>query len=115
MNESEFRDWMRNQLRALDNRLKRVEARAEEMDKPKVKVSGELGAGMTAQAEALLKAVRAGGVTDMAIVYLGPDGPIDGWTSSGPEGHLMLLGALSSLGDSLLHPDKERLTEEAAA
>jgi hypothetical protein len=117
MNESEFRDWSRAAMRDLDERIKRLEARPQGELRPQV--SSKLAAGMVQQAEALLKAVRGGGVTGMAIAYLGPDGPLDGWTSSGLEGHLALLGAVQQLNDDLLHPDAERVKilreQEAAA
>lgn len=107
MTEGEFRDWIRAQLQGLDERVRRVEARPS-AEPPRV--SGRLGAGMVEQAEALLKAVKGGGVTGMAIAYLGPEGPIDGWSSSGLDEHLALLGAVQTLNDDLLHPDKDRMT-----
>jgi hypothetical protein len=107
MIESQFRDWIRAQMRALDERVKAVEARPVEVPR---QVGGRLGAGMVEQVEAVLKAVKGGEVVGMAVVYVGPDGPITGWSASGLDGHLSLLGGVVSLQDDLLHPPEDRMT-----
>ena len=115
MNESEFRDWMRNQLRAFDNRLKAVEARPEAGPKPvDVKLRGE----MAALAEGLTRRIREGSVASLGIAFIGTDGTP--YTALGGTGEwYALIGAVQTLNDELLHPDKERLTtppaEETAA
>jgi hypothetical protein len=117
MTEADFRDWVRAQLSGLEGRVRTVEARA--VEKPRPRTGGRFKGGMVKLAEGVLQAVKSGEVTGVAVVYLGPGGPQVGWSSSGGfDGHLMLLGAATSLIDDLLHPDAERhetFLEEAAA
>jgi hypothetical protein len=118
MNESEFRDWIRGQLRALDERVKTLAAQAAVQPPPQV--GGRLAGGQVRMVEQALEAVKTGQVIGLAMVYLGPEGPIDGWSCSGGiEAHLALIGAVQSLNDDLLHPGSdpryEALVEEANA
>ena len=68
---------------------------------------------MVAMVEKTLNAVKAIGRVNRN--RLGPRSPmsategyfqIDGWASDGLEIHLMLIGAVQSLADDLLHPDQ---------
>jgi hypothetical protein len=43
---------------------------------------------------------------------LGPEGLRDGWSSSGFDNHLRLLGGATSLIDDLLHPEEGDRTEQ---
>jgi hypothetical protein len=63
-------------------------------------------------AEGVLAAVRTGEVVGLAVVYLGPEGLRDGWSSSGFDNHLRLLGGATSLIDDLLHPEEGDRTEK---
>ena len=107
MMESEFRDWTRGQLRSLEERLKRLAER--KVEPPPPKVGGKLAGGQAAMAQQLLEAIKGGGVTSLAVVYLGPEGPRNGWSSGGLEDHYALMGLVQELANDLLHPDKERL------
>jgi hypothetical protein len=109
MIESEFRDWTRGQLRRLDERLKALAAERL-VAPPPPKVGGKFAGGQVAMAEKLLARVKQGGVTSLAIVYVGDEGPIDGWScSGGATEHFTLLGAMVALTDDLLHPEKDRV------
>ena len=112
MNESEFRDWARRAQGDFNERLKALERQVGALKVgPPPRIGGRLAAGQVALAEELLRAVKGGGVEGLAIAYLGPDGPIDGWSCSGGVNALhTLLGAVVSLTDELLHPEKERVT-----
>jgi hypothetical protein len=107
MNESEFRDWARGAFGNYDDRLRRVEGRVSQIAAAATapRVGGELAISPIEMAEQLLKAARGGGIRGVAVVYLGPDGPIDGWSCTGEEEvRLALYGAVSFLADSVVHP-----------
>ena len=59
-------------------------------------------------ASELMEAVRVGGIRGLAIVYLGPNGPVDGWAYTGDEDvRYALYGAVCFLADKVLHPGSE--------
>lgn len=73
MNEAEFRDWTRGQLRSLDERLKAVAARP---DAPAAKATLErlTKDKIEELAGALTAAVREGAITGLGIVFITADG-----------------------------------------
>ena len=113
MNESEFRDWARAALRSMDEKIERLAKERAQAVRAPPPTHGRLGAGMVTMVEKTLSAVKAGRVTGLAIAYVGDEGSIDGWASDGHDIHLMLIGAVQSLADDLLHPDQARLSEAA--
>jgi hypothetical protein len=116
MNESEFRDWIRNRLLDLDERLKRVEARPAEGSK--LEVPAKIRGDMAALAAKLLEEARAGRLAGLAIAYLTEDGvPMTGW-AEGSHGAFSLAGAAAFVGlemlDSVRQAEAEKAREAAA-
>jgi hypothetical protein len=108
--ESEFRDWARRAQGNFDERLRGLEAKVGEMAAAAAgpHVGGELAVAPKEMASELMEAVRVGGLRGLAIVYLGPNGPVDGWAYTGDEDvRLALYGAVCFLADKVLHPGKE--------
>jgi hypothetical protein len=103
MQESEFRDWARRAQGTFDERLKVLEGKVGELSAGPPERGGHgLGVSRIEMAEAVLKAVKGGGVYGLGVVYLGPDGPVDGWSCSGEEARYTLLGALGLLTDRVM-------------
>ena len=110
MNESEFRDWARRAQGTFDERLRRVEEKVGEIAAAAAgpHVGGELAVAPKEMASELMEAVRVGGIRGLAIVYLGPNGPVDGWAYTGDEDiRYALYGAVCFLADKVLHPGME--------
>lgn len=100
MIESEFRDWMRGQLRSLDERIKRLDR---EMKEPRPREPlDELMQGEIGQLLATLNArVKAKEVTGLAIAFVNSEGVTNtGWAADG--GYFSLAGAATFLGLELL-------------
>lgn len=112
MNESEFRDWLRQQLRSLEDRLGRLEKAPPPAwpPRPSQQVKGDI----EELANGLLAAVKGGNVTGVAIAFLGPNGPRTGWAIEGPE-RMALLGVATTLVDELLYPSRLPAEETKAA
>ena len=98
MIESQFRDWIRGQVRALDERLKAVEAR--EAQPAARRISVPFRDDGIALAEEMLVEARAGGIVAFGIACVS----VDGVVSTGYESadHAVLIGALEALRMRLL-------------
>ena len=110
MQESEFRDWARRAQGSFDERLKVLEGKVGAIAAASVgpRVGGELAVAPKDMASGLMEAVRVGGIRGLAIVYLGPNGPVDGWAYTGDEDvRYALYGAVCFLADKVLHPGSE--------
>jgi hypothetical protein len=112
MNESEFRDWVRAQIRAFDDRLKRAEA----VPKAAIKAKEGLARNREQIAEGLVKAVKAGKVSSLAIVWVDNEhGPMTAWSVDGVLDKMTLMGAVDVLAQDLVAPQTEPPAEAAAA
>jgi hypothetical protein len=110
MIESEFRDWARGQLRAMDDKLERI---AKERAEPrKYRPSKAIQDGIQGLAEKLIAQVKEGNVAGLAIAYVdGGDMTYTGWALDG--GYFALAGATTFLGLEIL--EDHRKAEIAAA
>jgi hypothetical protein len=113
MNESEFRDWTRAQLRTLDERIRAVAARP--VEPAKLEVPGKVKGDMAKLAANLIEEVRAGRVAGLAIAYVTEEGtPMTGWVE-GAQGAFTLSGAAAFVGLEMLDSVRQREREEKAA
>lgn len=99
MNESEFRDWMRAQLSAFDERVKRLEARpaGEAKTAPDRRIHGSI----LKLTEELLARVKAGRVLGVGIMFVDDeDKTMTGWSADG--GYFALAGAATFMGLEIL-------------
>jgi hypothetical protein len=100
MIESEFRDWMRGQLRSLDERIKRLDREIKE-PRPREpldeRMQGEIGQLLTT----LTAKVKAKEVAGLAIAFVNDEGVTNtGWAADG--GYFSLAGAATFLGLEIL-------------
>jgi hypothetical protein len=100
MNEGEFRDWARGQLRSLDERLKAAAARAE-APRPKAELDQQIQGSIAKLVETLTLDVKGGKVAGLAIAYVNDeDVTYTGFAADG--GYFALAGAATFIGLELL-------------
>jgi hypothetical protein len=99
MIESEFRDWTRGQLRALDERLKALAANKAEP--AKVAADKRIHGSIVSLGQKLVELAKAGKVVGAAIVYVDDeDRTMTGWSADG--GYFALAGAATFMGLEIL-------------
>jgi hypothetical protein len=110
MNESEFRDWARAALRAMDQKLERL---ARERAEPaKMKVDERIHGDIVSLGERLVALAKAGKVLAAGIVFVNDEGgTMTGWSADG--GYFELAGAATFMGIQIL--DDFRNAEKEAA
>jgi hypothetical protein len=105
MIESEFRDWMRGQLRSLDQRIKAVAAQKAEADR--IEVDARIKGEMASLAEKLMVRVKGGHLAGLGIVFVTDQGAaMSGFAADG--GYFALGGAATFLGLEILEEFRKR-------
>jgi hypothetical protein len=110
MNESEFRDWLRGQLRSLEDRIRRVEGRPE--GTPKLMVDGRIFGGIDELVESVRKRVAEKTVAGLAIAFVTVDGDASSGFAAAAGTYFQLAGAASLVGLEVLEGFRQA---EAAA
>jgi hypothetical protein len=98
MNEADFRDWTRGQLRALDQRLKALAAR--QAEPAKLTADRRLQGDIATLADRLVARVKGGEVAGLAIAFVTEEGVPH--TAFAGNGYFTLAGATAFLGLEVL-------------
>jgi hypothetical protein len=99
MIESEFRDWMRGQLRSLDQRIKALAA--EVKPAAKVKADRQIHGSIVSLGQKLVEQAKAGKVDAAGIVFVDDQGVVmTGWSAD--AGYFALAGAATFMGLQIL-------------
>ena len=99
MIESEFRDWMRGQLRSLDERIKALALTV----KPPAKAEADkrIHGSIVSLGQKLVEKAKAGQVRSAGIVFVDEEGvTMTGWSAD--EGYFALAGAATFMGLQIL-------------
>lgn len=113
MNEFEFRDWARGQLRSLDERLAAA-ARAAQAPRPKAELDQRIQGSIAKLVETLSGDVRVGKVAGLAIAYVNDqDVTWTGFAANG--GYFALAGATTFIGLELLEEYRKEWRAARAA
>ena len=113
MNESEFRDWARRALGAMDEKIERYGRERAEPTKPEL--DKQLQGSVAKLVETLARDVKAGQVAGLAIAYVNDNGmTYTGWAAD--KGYFALAGATTFIGLELLEEYRKawRADQEAA-
>jgi hypothetical protein len=112
MNESEFRDWTRAQLRTLDERIRAAAAKAANPDLPAIPVEGRISGEMAMLAEGLRKRVMEKQIAGLAIAFVTVEGNVLSGFAAADGTYFQLAGAANFVGLEVL--EGFRQTEKAA-
>jgi hypothetical protein len=112
MNESEFRDWCRAQLRLLDERIKAVAARP--VEPAKIEVDGRISGAIAELEEGLRKRVMEKKIAGLAIAFVTVDGAaLNGYAAAG-DTFFKLAGATNLVGLEVLEGFRQAEAEAIA-
>jgi hypothetical protein len=111
MNESDFRDWMRNQLRSFDLRIQRLEARPVG-EAAVLAVDGRMTGEIATLAEGLHKRVMEKKIAGLAIAFVTVDGTALSGFAAAAGTYFQLAGATNFVGLEVLEAFRQA---EAAA
>jgi hypothetical protein len=109
MNESDFRDWARGQLRALDAKLDRLAA--QKAEPARAEADGRIKGEMAWLADQVTAKLKAGRLAGLGVVFVTDEGhAMSGYAVQ--SGYFALGGAATFLGLEIL--EEFRKTTEAA-